>query len=181
MDRERPCAESHGTGPDKSGGESGRLSEILGSPDGAAARELASVEKLLMADWRGRRGKPLPADEILVMGGNGFEPLFHEPPIGPIPEYLTPHLSVYGCVAEYEEKLEELDRWKALQLSRWLKDRIGKSWCIAGKVYELQGEKGEGPASEVFWLTLIEDRAECGSPAAGKSRHHGSPVGPQQP
>ena len=178
MDRERALAESHGTSPDMSGGNSDRLSELLSPLDGAASGELAFVEKLLMADWRGRRGKPLPADELLIIGGNGFEPLLHEPPIGPIPDYLTPHLSVYGCVAEYEEKLEELDRWKALQLSRWLKDRIGRRWCIAGKVYELQGEKGEAPASGVFWLTLIEDRTERGNPTADKSQHHGSPVEP---
>lgn len=180
MDRERLLAESHSTSPDTHGGESHRLSELLSPLGGAAAQELAFVEKLLTADWRGRRGKPLPADELLIMARDGFEPLFHEPPIGPIPEYLTPHLSVYGCVAEYEEKLEELDRWKALQLSRWLKDRIGKRWCIAGKVYELQGEKMEAPASEVFWLTLTEDRIESDNLTAGKNQPHGSPVGPQQ-
>ena len=138
------------------------------------------MEKLLMADWGGRWGQPLTADELLIIGRNAFEPLFHEPPMGPVPDYLAPHLSVHGCVAEYEDKLEELDRWKALELSRWLKDRIGRNWCVAGKVYELQGEKREAPASEVFWLTLIEDRIESDNPTAGKNQHHGSPVGPQQ-
>jgi len=114
------------------------------------------MEKLLMADWRGRRGQPLTADELLIIGRNAFEPLFHEPPIGPIPDYLAPHLSVHGCVAEYEDKLEELDRWKALELSRWLKDRIGGNWCVAGKVYELQAEKAAGGAPEKFWFRLIE-------------------------
>ena len=114
------------------------------------------MEKLLIADWGGRRGQPLTADELLMIGRNAFEPLFHEPPIGPIPDYLTPHLSVHGCVAEYEEKLEELDRWKALELSRWLKDRIGRNWCVAGKVYELQAEKEAGGAHEKFWFRLIE-------------------------
>jgi hypothetical protein len=118
------------------------------------------MEKLLMADWRGRWGKPLTADELLTIGRKAFEPLFHEPPIGPIPEYLAPHLSVYSCVAEYEEKLEELDRWKALELSRWLKDRIGKNWCVAGRIYELQVEKEEDAASEKFWFRLIDDRTE---------------------
>jgi hypothetical protein len=114
------------------------------------------MEKLLMADWRCRRGQPLTADELLIIGRNAFEPLFHEPPIGPIPDYLAPHLSVHGCVAEYEDKLEELDRWKALELSRWLKDRIGRNWCVAGKVYELQAEQEAGGAPEKFWFRLIE-------------------------
>jgi len=113
------------------------------------------MEKLLMADWGGRRGQPLTADELLIIGRNAFEPLFHEPPIGPVPDYLAPHLSVHGCVAEYEEKLEELDRWKALELSRWLKDRIGRNWYVAGKVYELQAEQEAGGAPEKFWFRLI--------------------------
>jgi len=113
------------------------------------------MEKLLMADWGGRWGQPLTADELLIIGRNAFEPLFHEPPIGPVPDYLAPHWSVHGCVAEYEEKLEELDRWKALELSRWLKVRIGRNWCVAGKVYELQGEKEAGGTPEKFWFRLI--------------------------
>jgi hypothetical protein len=138
------------------------------------------VEELLKADWGGRRDIPLAADELLMIGGNAFEPLFHEPPIGPIPEYPAPHWSVHGCVAEYEDKLEELDRWKALQLSRWLKGRIGKRWRIAGKVYELNGEMGESPSSELFWFSLIEDGTDYDNLTADKSQHHGSPVGPQQ-
>jgi hypothetical protein len=121
----------------------------------------SSMEKLLMADWGDRWGEPLTADELLVLGAEIFEPLFHEPPLGPIPDYLAPHWSVYGCVAEYEDKLEELDRWKALALSRWLKGRIGKIWCVAGKVYQLQTEKQEA-TSERFLLRLIEDRTEYG-------------------
>ena len=68
------------------------------------------MEKLLMADREGPWDQPLTADELLTIGRNAFEPLFHEPPIGPVPDYLAPHWSAHGCVAEYEEKLEELDR-----------------------------------------------------------------------
>ena len=168
MDSENPLVENHGMSPKKSGGESDRLSKS--SPrGGTATQEFACMEKLLMADWRGQWGKPLTADELLIIGSRAFETLFHEPPIGPIPEYLTPHLSVYGCVAEYEEKLEELDRWKALQLSRWLNDRIDRSWCVAGKVYQLQAEKQEAVASEKFWFRLVEDRTECGKPTINES------------
>jgi hypothetical protein len=121
-----------------------------------ASQELACMEKLLLADWRGNWGKPLTADDLLPICSKAFESLFQEPPIGPVPEYLVPHLSVYGCVAEYEEKIEELDRWKALQLSLWLKDMIGRRWCVAGKVYQLQVEKQEAVGSERFWFRLIE-------------------------
>lgn len=118
------------------------------------------MEKLLMADWGGRWGEPLTADELLTIGAKAFEPLFQGPPVGPIPDYLAPYWSVHSCVAEYEDKLEELDRWKALALSRWLKGRIGKNWCVAGKVYQLQMEMKEGTISEKFLLRLIEDQTE---------------------
>ena len=116
------------------------------------------MEKLLMADREGPWDQPLTADELLIIGRNSFEPLFHEPPIGPVPDYLAPHWSVHGCVAEYEEKLEELDRWKALELSRWLKDRVGRKWCVAGKIYQLQTQQNQDGASEKFWFRGIEDQ-----------------------
>ena len=122
----------------------------------------STMEKLLMADWGGRWGEPLTADELLIIGAEAFEPLFQEPPLGPIPDYLVPYWSVHSCVAEYEDKLEELDRWKALALSRWLKGRIGRNWCVGGKVYQFQAEKEEGATSEKFLLRLIEDRTEYG-------------------
>jgi hypothetical protein len=133
-----------------------------GTPEAATA--FGSVmEKLLMADRRGLWDKPLTADELMIIAREVFEPLFHEPPIGPIPDYLAPHWAVHGCVAEYEEKLEELDRWKAFELNRWLKNRNGKHWWVAGKVYQLQLEKDEGAAPEKFWFRLIENhRTECG-------------------
>jgi hypothetical protein len=155
MESEHPLVEKHGMGPEKSNEEPDGLSASTPC-DVTASQEVGCIEKLLLADWRGCWGKPLTADELLIIGSKAFETLFHEPPVGPIPEYLVPHLSVYGCVAEYEEKLEELDRWKALQLSLWLKDRIGRNWCVAGKVYQLQVEKQEAASSETFWFRFIE-------------------------
>ena len=120
------------------------------------------AEALLRADWRGHWGKPLEAGDLLMIGGMALESLFHKPPLGPIPEYLVAHLSVYGCVAEYEDKIEELDRWKALQLSRWLHSRIGDHWCVGGKVYQLEAATEEGAASEKFCFKLMEDPMQCG-------------------
>ncbi|HAA02947.1 MAG TPA: hypothetical protein DCE18_06215 [Syntrophobacteraceae bacterium] len=119
--------------------------------------EAVTMEKLLVADWRDLWDQPLTAEELLTIGGKEFEALFHEPPIGPIPNHLAPYLSVYGCVAEYEDKLEELDRWKALELTRWLKAGVGKSWCVAGRTYELHLEKEEDAGNERFRLTLAKD------------------------
>jgi hypothetical protein len=158
MESKHTLVEKHGMIPEESDGGSDRVLEF--SPGSwTASEELECMEKLLLADWRGRWGKPLTADELLMVSNNAFETLFHKPPIGPIPEYLVAHWSVYGCVAEYEEKLEELDRWKALQLSRWLQDRIGRNWHVAGRVYQFQLEKEGSVGSEKFWFRLIEDRA----------------------
>jgi hypothetical protein len=156
MDSQRSLAEKHGPTLEQKGTEPARVRDP--NPCGSAVlQELRCIEKLLTAEWGGRWGEPLTADELLAVGGTAFEPLFHEPPIGPVPEYLATHLSVHRCVAEYEEQFEELDRWKVRELSRWLKDRIGRNWCVAGKVYVLDAEKEEDAASEKFWLTLVED------------------------
>jgi hypothetical protein len=168
MDREHPPIDSRGASPQKNGVESDESSEPSPS-GGTASQEFACMEKLLLVHWRDLRGKSLTADELLTISSRAFETLFQEPPVGPVPEYLTPHLSVYGCVAEYEEKLEELDRWKALQLGRWLKDRIGRNWRVAGKVYQLQGEEQEGVAPAEFRFRLIEERTGCGKPTTIES------------
>lgn len=112
-----------------------------------------------MADWGYKWGEPLTAGELLEIGREALEPLFHEPPIGPIPDYLTPYLSVHGCVAEYEEKLEELERWKARKLSSWLKDKTGMKWSAGVKIYELRMEKAESTVQEKFWFKVVEDRS----------------------
>ena len=120
--------------------------------------ETGKILKLLLLASGDVRRKPLTAEELLDTGRDAFEPLFHQPPIGPIPEYLRLHSSTYGCVAEYEEKLEELEKWKIGKLSLWLKDKLGLKWRAADKVYELCVEK-EGPSAlERYRLTLLEDR-----------------------
>jgi hypothetical protein len=166
MEGEHPLAENHGMSPQR-----GEAQACLPGADpcgGMPAQERACMEKLLTADWGGRRDEALTAEELLLIGKEAFEPLFHEPPIGPIPDYLAPHLSVHGCVAEYEEKYEELDCWKILQLDRWLKGRSGKRWCIASKIYELRAETEQGGASGKFRLRLIEHPPGCEKPAAGE-------------
>jgi hypothetical protein len=104
--------------------------------------------------------EPFTVDELLSTGRAVLEPLFHEPPLGPVPDYLLAHGSVYGCVAEYEEKLEELDRWKVQQLTRWLSDRIGTHWKDAGRVVELHMEAGAEAAINRFRIRRVEDPSE---------------------
>lgn len=116
------------------------------------------MHRLLMTDWGDKWGEPLTSSELLEVGQEVLEPSFHEPPLGPIPEYLRSHSAVHSCVTEYEEKLEELDRWKALKLNSWLQERVGRKYCAGGKIYELCIEKGESTASEKYWFRLIEDR-----------------------
>ena len=128
----------------------------------ADLHESAVIEKLLSADWGGRWGQPLSSDELLIIGRKAFEPLFAAPPVGPIPEHLAPQWSVHGCVAEFEDQIEELDRWKAFQLSRWLRDRVGRTWCAAGRVYQLQVQQDQDGASVKFCFRWIEDQCEYG-------------------
>jgi peptidylprolyl isomerase len=126
--------------------------------DTISPKEFENILNLLMVEGSGKWNKPLAADELLGIGREAFEPLFHQPPLGPIPEYLRPYSSVHGCVAEYEEKLEELERWKAHKLELWLKDKVGKKITAGEKVYELSRERGEPSAPDKYWLKLIEDR-----------------------
>ena len=130
---------------------------ILSSGETLLPKKFEKILKLLLADGGHKRHKPLVADELLETDREAFEPLFHEPPLGPIPEHLRPHTSVHGCVAEYEEKLEELERWKVRQLELWLKDKVGKKIAAGEKVYELSRERGEPSAPYKYWLKLIED------------------------
>jgi hypothetical protein len=131
-----------------------RLCEPL-APD-----DSQKIERWLLVDPGDRWDKPLTAEELLEIGREAFEPLFHEPPIGPIPEYVRPHLSTHGCVAEYEDKLEELDRWKARKLDLWLKDKAGKRCAAGGRLFVLRMQEGESTAPEKYWLELIEDRSQ---------------------
>jgi hypothetical protein len=119
------------------------------------------IEAWLLVDPSGRCwDKPLTAEELLEAGREAFEPLFHEPPIGPIPEYLSPYLSAPGCVAEYEDKVEELDRWKARKLDSWLKEKVGQRYAAGGRLFELRMQEGESTAPDKYWFDLIEDRSQ---------------------
>ena len=122
-----------------------------------------TLEKFLVADWGDKWGKPLSAEELLVIGRKEFEPLFHRPPVGPIPEYLKPHSSFHGCVAEYEDKLDELEKWKARKLASWLIDKIGQKYRTGDCVYELHVEKGETAAQTKYSFKLIKDCSMGGS------------------
>ena len=121
-------------------------------------KEIDEIAKLFLSGGGSKWNKPLAADELLEIGRATFEPLFHQPPFGPIPEYLKPYGSVHGCVAEYEGKFEELERWKAQKLELWLEGKVGKKFTAGDKVYELSREKGEPSASDKYWLKLVENR-----------------------
>jgi len=120
-------------------------------------KEFEKIVKLLLAEWGDKGSKPLAAEELLEIHREALEPLFYEPHLGPIPEHLKPHTSVHGCVTEYEEKLEELERWKVQKLHLWLKEKVGKKVTSGEKVYELSRERGEPGAPDRYWLKLIED------------------------
>ncbi len=113
------------------------------------------VTRVLLAALKERWIESFTADELVNAERAVLEPCFHELPLGPIPDYLAIHGSVYGCVAEYEDRIEELDRWKVQQLNRWLKERIGGRWQVDGAVYELQSETGESSALDRFRFKRI--------------------------
>ncbi|UCG20129.1 MAG: hypothetical protein JSU80_10335 [Deltaproteobacteria bacterium] len=127
---------------------------ILSPGDTLSPKEFEKILKLLMVERGSKWNKPLAADELLEMHREAFEPLFHGPPLGPIPDYLKPHTSVHGCVAEYEEKLDDLESWKAQKLDSWLKDRVGNKFTLGQKVYELSRERGDFSAPDKYWLKL---------------------------
>ena len=134
------------------------MPDILHLDQTLSPEESEKIVKLLLLESGEERGKLLTAEELLHLDKEAFEPLFHQPPIGPIPEYFKPHSSVHGCVTEYEEKLEELERWKAGKLNVWLKDKVGVRWWAGDKVYELCVGKGEPSALERYWLRFLEGK-----------------------
>lgn len=150
--------------------EPGNWRRVDGSEDSRAPSETcagaspAPLASRVIATLARVGNGPLHAEAILRIGAEILEPLFHKPPLGPIPDYLDPHGSVHGCVAEYEDRLEEQERWKVRELSRWLQGWAGSRWCIEGKFYELQAESG----SDRFWLGEIDHRAEPPGATAGE-------------
>jgi hypothetical protein len=118
-------------------------------------KEFEKIAKLFLAHRDGRWNKPLAADELLEIGREAFEPLFHKPPLGPIPEHLRPHISLHGCVVEYEEQFEELERWKVQKLELWLKDNLGNKFTAGKDVYELSLKRGKPSAPDKYWLKPV--------------------------
>jgi hypothetical protein len=129
-----------------------RLSETL------SEKRSEQMDELLMAGWGDRWGVPHTPGELLEMSREVLEPLFHEPPLGPVPEYIRPHYSVHCCVSEYEEKFDELERWKISKLSSWFQDRVGRRYWTGAQVYELCRKGGTSDAPEKYWFKLIEDQ-----------------------
>jgi|GEM_PF-3011984 len=127
---------------------------LCGSP---SSEESKMIEKLLTAVWGDNWSKPMSAAELLEMGREAIDPLFHEPPIGPIPDYLRPHLQVHGCVAGYEDTLEEIDSWKARKLDKWLKDKTGQRYMAGRKLYLLRSEEGKSSTPHKYWFEMIEE------------------------
>ena len=115
-------------------------------------KEFDEIAKLFLSDGGDKWSKPLAAEKLLEMGRVAFEPLFHQPPLGPIPEHLQLHKSVHACVAEYEEKIEELERWKVQKLELWLQGKVGKKFTTGDEVYELSRERGEPGAPDKYCL-----------------------------
>jgi hypothetical protein len=147
--------------PDKDFGESNHSRDQdknLRAPPSEIVRleDAKMVENLLIKNWGDKLAKPRASSELLEIGREILEPLFHEPPLGSIPEYLRPHSRVHGCVAEYEERLAELEKWKAGKLNSWLQERVGRKYCAGGKVYELCRESSRSSAPEKYRFRLIE-------------------------
>lgn len=105
----------------------------------------------------GRERPPIRASEVLALAREAFEPLYARSPLGPIPEYLQSHWRVFGCVAEYEENLEQLDQWKVEQLDRWLQEHVGRRWRSDGRLYELSVVAGAGPDAPAYIVKFLED------------------------
>jgi hypothetical protein len=128
----------------------------ISSPgESISPKQFEKILKILLVDGGRKWNKPLAAGELSEIGRQAFETLFYQPPLGPIPEYLKPYGSVHGCVAEYEEKVEELEQWKVLKLELWLQDKVGKTFAAGDKVYELSRDRGQTGAPDKYWLKVI--------------------------
>jgi hypothetical protein len=102
------------------------------------------------------------AEDLMEAGRAALEALYHEPPLGPVPNWLAAHELVYDCVAGYEDRIEELDRWKVQQLHRWLQECLGGRYPLEGSVYELQAEAvEEATPGRRFRLRRTEHLTGC--------------------
>lgn len=113
------------------------------------------ILQLLLINRTRKPDEPVSVDDLLEMAARELESLFQTLPLGPIPEYLHPHYFVHQCVAEYEDRLEALDRWKARQLCKWLETNIGLEIMIDGKTYQLQTAQSSEGGIDRFWFEII--------------------------
>lgn len=127
---------------------------LCDSPSSAVTEKIKSR---LVEIWVNDQSKPMSAEELFEIGRQTIDPLFHEPPLGPVPEYLKAHLHAHSCVAEYEDSLEAIDKWKAHELDLRLKQTAGQR-CRAGqKTYIIRVTKSIFPAPDKYWLEMVED------------------------
>lgn len=122
------------------------------------------VLQLLMISWAKKAGGPITAEAFLEMVGNELGPFFHAPPLGPIPEYLQAHHFVHQCVAEYEDRLEALERWKVGQICNWLEQSIGTEVVFRDKTYRLQGMQSSLENIARFWFEIIKPSSASTGP-----------------
>lgn len=120
------------------------------------ADDLQKIMQVLLTS-RGRKpDDAITADRFLEIAGRELEPFFHASSLGPIPDYLQTHYFVHQCVAEFEDRLEALDQWKARQLSHWLEKSIGEEVVIQGKIYRLQATQSSTEDATRFWFEIIQ-------------------------
>jgi|WetSurMetagenome_2_1015567.scaffolds.fasta_scaffold277741_2 hypothetical protein len=119
------------------------------------ADDLQKIMRVLLTS-RGRKpDDPITAERFLEIAGRELGPFFHASSLGPIPDYLQPHYFVHQCVAEYEDRLEALDQWKARQLSLWLEKSIGEEVVTQGKIYRLRATQSPTEDATRFWFEII--------------------------
>lgn len=124
------------------------------------AADCQDILQVLLICWARKPGDAITADGFLERAGRALEPFFHAPPLGPIPEYLQAQHFVHQCVAEYEDRLEALDRWKARQLRIWLEKSIGTEVVFQGKAYRLQATRSSLEDATRFWFETIKPSSD---------------------
>jgi len=123
------------------------------------AADRQDILQLLLISWAQKAGDPITADGFLEVAGKELEPFFRVSPLGPIPEHLQAHHFVHQCVAEYEDRLEALDQWKARQLCNWLEQSVGAEVVFKGKTYRLQATESFPQDAARFWFEVIKPSA----------------------
>lgn len=135
-------------------GQQNSAAADAGDTQPAAHRQ--DVLQLLLISWVQKAAGPITADGFLEMVGRELEPFFNASPLGPIPAYLQTHHFVHQCVAEYEDRLEALDQWKAGQLRNWLENSVGEEVVVQGKTYRLQAMRSSLEDAARFGFEIIK-------------------------